>query len=125
VVVNKKDLPLADDYGDLLSTIPHITISAKTGEGILDLESLVLETIFSGKVTTSSEPIASNPRHRDAFRRALHHIGEAQEALTQGLSSDLIAIDVSEAVDALGEITGETASEDLLESIFSRFCIGK
>jgi len=125
VVVNKSDLPRASGHAQVLPEAPHVSLSAETGEGVPNLESLVLETIFAGKVTTGNEPIASNPRHRDVFRRALAHVLEAQEALSQGLPADLIAIDVAEAVNALGEITGETASEDLLDTIFGSFCIGK
>ena len=125
VVVNKSDLPAASGHAQLLPEAPHVSLSAKTGDGIPELESLILETVFSGKVIASNEPIASNPRHRDLFRRALVHVQEAQGALSEGLPADLVAIDVSEAVNALGEITGETASEDLLDRIFGSFCIGK
>ena len=125
VVVNKSDLPAASGHAQLLPEAPHIWLSAKTGAGIPRLESLLVETIFSGNVVVSNEPIASNPRHRDVFRRALDHVREAQGAVSQNLPVDLVAIDVSEAVNALGEITGETASEDLLDRIFSEFCIGK
>jgi len=125
VVVNKSDLPAASGYAELLPEASHVSVSAKTGDGIPNLESLVVETIFSGSVIASNEPIASNPRHRDVFRRAMGDIAEAEEALSQGLPADLVAIDVSEAVNALGEITGETASEDLLDRIFGEFCIGK
>jgi len=125
VVVNKSDLPPATDHAELLPEAPHVAVSAKTGAGIPDLESLVLDTIFSGSVVASNEPIASNPRHRDLFRRALEHVKEAQRALAEGLPDDLVSIDISEAVNALGEVTGETAGEDLLDSIFSSFCIGK
>ena len=125
VVVNKSDLPPASGHAQLLPGAPHVSLSAKTGDGIAALESVILETIFSGEVSASNEPIASNPRHRDVFRRALGHVQEAEEALSQGLPTDLVSIDVFEAVSALGEITGETASEDLLDRIFGDFCIGK
>jgi tRNA modification GTPase len=125
VVVNKSDLPHAENHASLLPAAPHVAISALTGAGIPDLEELLVETVFQGHITLSDEPVASNPRHRDLFRQAREHILQAQEALTQRLPSDLVAIDVSEAVNALGEVTGETASEDLLNTIFSSFCIGK
>jgi len=86
-----------------------------------------VETVFSGSITLSDEPLVSNPRHRDLLRRAREQVVEAQGAcpqLDRGLPSDLVAIDVTEAVNALGEITGETASEDLLERIFANFCVG-
>lgn len=125
VVVNKSDLPSASDYAALLPDAEHIEVSALTGDGIPDLEALLVEAVFSGRIVLSDEPVASNPRHRDSFRRALQHVTDAQEASRQHLPVDLMSIDVSEAVFALGEVTGETASEELLDSIFGRFCIGK
>ncbi|NLX37244.1 MAG: tRNA uridine-5-carboxymethylaminomethyl(34) synthesis GTPase MnmE, partial [Chloroflexi bacterium] len=71
------------------------------------------------------DPLTSNPRHRAAFARALDHVTLALEAAQAGWFGDLVAIDVGEAVFILGEITGETASEDLLATIFGQFCIGK
>jgi len=125
VAVNKSDLPPASGHDRLLPEAPHVRLSAKTGQGIPDLELQVLETVFSGRVIARNQPVASNPRHRDLFRQALERVEEAGEALARGLPADLVAIDVAEAVNALGEITGETASEDLLDRIFSDFCIGK
>jgi len=128
VVVNKSDLPSVSSYAELLPAAPHIAISALTGAGIPDLETLLVETVFSGSITLSDEPLVSNPRHRDLLRRAREQVVEAQGAcprLDRGLPTDLVAIDVTEAVNALGEITGETASEDLLERIFANFCVGK
>lgn len=125
VVVNKSDLPPASDYAALLPEARHIAISALTGAGLPDLEGLLVETVLSGQVTASDEPLVSNPRHRELLRRAREQILEAQRAWGQGLPPDLVAIDLTEAVEALGEITGETASEELLERIFANFCIGK
>ncbi len=125
VVLNKSDLPLLCPGDHLLSAAPHLRVSARTGAGIADLEALLLEMIFSGQVPASSEPIASNPRHRELFRQAHQHLAEAQQALARCLPADLVAIDVSAAIGALGEITGETADEELLERIFADFCIGK
>jgi len=136
VVVNKSDLPSASDYAALLPAAPHIAVSALAGAGIPDLEALLVETVFSGHITLSDEPLVSNPRHRDLLRRAREQVVVARGACLRpnqgpapdrdrGVPSDLVAIDVTEAVNALGEITGETASEDLLERIFANFCIGK
>jgi tRNA modification GTPase len=130
VVVNKSDLPPAHDYGHLLPNAPHIALSAHTGQGIPLLEEALAGAILSGQVSGDGaraidSPLASNPRHRELFRRALEHVCDALAAQTQGLPGDAVAIDVTEAVAALGEITGETAGEDLLDTIFGKFCIGK
>jgi len=125
VVVNKSDLPPASDYATLLPEAEHIAVSALSGAGIPALEKLLVETVFSGQIALSDEPLVSNPRHREILRRAREHILEAYRARQEGRTTDLLAIDVTEAVNALGEITGETASEELLERIFANFCIGK
>jgi len=125
VVVNKSDLPPASDGRDLLPGAPHVHLSALTGDGLPALEETMLQVVLSGQVATSDAPVSSSPRHCELFRRALEHVLEAQCALGEGLPEDLVAIDVTEAVAALGEVTGETVAEDLLEAIFSEFCIGK
>ncbi len=128
VVVNKCDLPAsvgANAAMSLLPSAPHVRISALTGEGIEDLEAVILEKVLGGQVSTSDMPLVSNARHKAALSRAREHVLAAIQGYRNGLSADLVAIDVREAVDALGEITGETATADLLEMIFSQFCIGK
>jgi tRNA modification GTPase len=69
--------------------------------------------------------MVTHPRHKEALGRALDHVRAARVAHRDGQLIDLLAIDVSSAVNALGEITGQTASEDLIEAIFGTFCIGK
>jgi len=133
VVVNKCDLlcphpsPLPGGEGNdtLLPTARRCYVSALTGEGIPALEEAVVELVFGGTVTTADTPLVSNPRHQASLKRALDHVQAAEGGQLGGLSPDLLAIDVREAVEALGEITGETVTEDLLEAIFSNFCIGK
>jgi tRNA modification GTPase len=125
VVANKCDLPQLELATGLLPSVPRLRVSALTGEGIEALEEAVVELVFGGAVTTADTPLVSNPRHQASLKRALDHVQAAEGGHLGGLSSDLVAIDVREAVDALGEITGETVSEDLLEAIFSNFCIGK
>jgi tRNA modification GTPase len=125
VVVNKNDLPQVELPADLLPPGPRLSVSALIGEGIQVLEDAIVELVLGGAVTAAETPLVSNPRHQASLNRALDHVGAAEGGHLGGLSPDLVAIDVREAVDALGEITGETVSEDLLEAIFSNFCIGK
>jgi tRNA modification GTPase len=125
--LNKTDLVRPGEGRDLSSVIvaPAISISALTGQGIGALEAAIVETVLSGQVTASDVPVVSNPRHKERLSRALEHVGAALVAARAGLTFDLVAIDLAAAVDALGQITGQTASDDLLESIFGHFCIGK
>jgi len=125
VIVNKCDLPLATEARQLLPRRPHLCVSALTGQGLEALEEAIVETIFAGQIVASDAVLVSSPRHKQAIQQALEHVAAAQVALAQGLPADLVSIDVTAAVNALGEITGETAHEDMLAAIFSRFCIGK
>jgi tRNA modification GTPase len=125
LVVNKLDLPQALVPPDFLATAARQNVSALTGAGIEALEDAIVELVFGGKVTGADTPLVSNPRHQALLRRALDHVHGAEGGHLDGLGPDLVAIDVREAVEALGEITGESAAEDLLDAIFSNFCIGK
>jgi len=80
---------------------------------------------MGGEITTADTPLVSNPRHKALIQQSLDFTQAAIIAQQQNISPDLVAIDVRGAVDALGEITGETVTEDLLDTIFSKFCIGK
>jgi tRNA modification GTPase len=126
VVQNKIDLSDGTpDCGSILPNAPHIETSALTGMGQDRLEDTIVETVFSGQVTASEAPMVTNPRQKAALNRALEHLAAALTAWRSGLTADLVAIDLTGAVNALGEITGQTVSDDLLETIFGSFCIGK
>ena len=134
VVINKCDLAQAEEAIEALTmrstqaslpAAPRLSVSALTGVGIEALEEAIVELVFGGTVTTADTPLVSNSRHQASLTEALDYVRAAERGHSDGLSPDLVAIDVREAVDALGEITGETATEDLLEAIFSNFCIGK
>jgi tRNA modification GTPase len=125
LVVNKTDLPVRSRFGDLLPSARRVELSALTGEGLAELEQAIVELIFSGEVIASNTALVTNPRHKQALEAALGHVRSAMQADGDGSPVDLIAIDLTAAVNALGEITGETATDDLLEIIFSEFCVGK
>ncbi|MBN1580262.1 MAG: tRNA uridine-5-carboxymethylaminomethyl(34) synthesis GTPase MnmE [Anaerolineae bacterium] len=125
VVINKTDLPVIVDARPLLPHAPRVEISALTGEGIQALEKAINDIVFAGQVVTSDTTLVSNPRHQDVLRRARDHAEHAMQAHQRDMPADFISIDVTAAANILGEITGETASDTLLETIFSRFCIGK
>jgi tRNA modification GTPase len=125
LVVNKSDLPPREAFPELIPASPRVHLSAKTGAGLPTLEATMLSMALDGRLQTSVAPLTANPRHRAAFQRAQQHVAAALSAAAQSVYGDLMAIDVTEAVVALGEITGETASEDLIATIFGQFCVGK
>ena len=128
IVGNKVDL--ADDGGDRLAdfagAIPRVKVSARNGSGLDALARQVRELITGGKaVSAGDQPIITRARHYNALQQGREHLEEAIAAWERGLPADLIAIDLWAAISSLGEITGATAREDLVDRIFSEFCIGK
>jgi tRNA modification GTPase len=128
LVLNKVDQPALLDPAPILETHPLIRatveVSAETGSGINELAGAVAQTLLAGSPLTGVA-LVTNPRHRDALERAAGEVRDALSGLEIGLPIDLVAVHLTVAVQALGEITGETVGEDLLNEIFSRFCIGK
>jgi tRNA modification GTPase len=100
-----------------------IPISAKNKIGIEKLIGKLVE--FAGEQKVSDRTLVSNLRHYEALNRALTFVKNSEKALSDGISTDLVAIDIRGALYHLGEITGEISTEDVLGSVFSRFCIGK
>ncbi|MCL5265084.1 MAG: tRNA uridine-5-carboxymethylaminomethyl(34) synthesis GTPase MnmE [Chloroflexi bacterium] len=128
VVINKSDLPQRIDVEEtkrILGDRPLVRASTVSGDGLADVEEMIVGAVLRGKAAASDSLLVSNPRHKEALGRALSHLESAEASVQRGLPADFIAIDLSSAADALGEITGETVTEDLLETIFSKFCIGK
>jgi tRNA modification GTPase len=124
VVLNKIDL-LREVPACPFPDLGCVPVSALTGQGLTALEKALLGTVFGGHVLASDAPLVASLRHKEALNRALDHLRAAIAAHHGGLTADLVAIDLTAAVNALGEITGQTASDDLLETIFGEFCIGK
>ncbi len=137
VVVNKTDLLREDDAGDLLDKIrrwveknvsgnpPVIGTAAPSNEGITELEDLIVETVMAGGVACAEGAVVSNVRHSRALEESRLSLQHCLRTVESGLPLDFISIDLRAAVDALGRITGETATEDVIDRIFSDFCIGK
>jgi len=130
VILNKSDLPQRLAEADAIARWPGAPVahtSMVTQDGLDQLEEQVRALALAGqaKPTAGEEALVTHTRHRDALRRAAEHLSGALETLNQGLPLDFVAIDLHGAANALGEITGETATEDLLERIFQDFCLGK
>jgi tRNA modification GTPase len=107
-----------------------IGVSAVTGTGEAELVGAIKQALVGGLEVASGTAVPSgvrigSRRHRDALVRAAAAIADAEVAIETGEPVDVVAIDIAEALEALGEITGETTSEDILESLFCNFCVGK
>ena len=116
--------PCAIDMDALHQRFPSAScISAKSGEGI-DALTEQIEAIFGGKSSFSGE-LLTNARQAEAVGRALEAVRSAADALEMGLTPDAVLTDAEAALSALGELNGKNIREDLVATIFSRFCVGK
>lgn len=122
VVANKSDLPRRAVFSE---PVQPIWLSCRSGEGFDALRAAI--EVAAGVRLGDAEHagVAVNARHSDALRRTLAGLRAAVAALRSGLSADLVGVDLRLAVAALGEICGKTTTEDLLDLIFSQFCLGK
>ncbi len=128
VVINKIDLDQKIELEEVRENLPNrrITkISATQRIGLDLLEDAITQMVWKGEVLITDEPLITNVRHKDALVKALQAIERTTKGMDKGLGLELIAIDIKEAFDSLGEIVGEVVTEDLLDRIFSEFCIGK
>lgn len=124
IIVNKMDASNTHAVKKCFEQYDYLTISAKTGEGVEALKHHLLGLVQMGKLH-NNDTIITNARHYDALRQALDNIQKVQHGLQTGLSGDLLAIDIREALHHFGRITGEISTDDLLGNIFANFCIGK
>lgn len=124
-VCNKVDTLQNDIIEKLKNEVLNVLfISARNGEGVEALKEKLYTSVETG-VLRGDNVIVSNSRHYDALLKALEEIQKVKEGIEIGISSDLIAIDIRQALFHLGEITGSVTTDDLLGNIFSNFCIGK
>jgi tRNA modification GTPase len=127
-IINKSDLILETEHlkpaCGRQAQNSKLYISAKHKTGIDALIKVLTDLSFTGKLATN-QTIVSNARHFDALNQALNSINEVSTGLENQLSSDLLSIDIRQALYFLGEITGEVTNDDLLGNIFANFCIGK
>ena len=129
VVVNKIDAvkrPVDQEKLDELSgKLPVVYVSALNGTGLEKLREAITEKVFKGVVLRPEEVVVSRVRHREAVARFVKSVEAAIDGLTSGLPDDLVSLDLRAGAGALGEITGETVTEDVVEGIFRDFCVGK
>ena len=125
IIANKIDKIDDIQLAEMQAQIPDIKLlSAKTGFGVEQLKNSLLNLINTGALR-NNETIVTNARHYDALLKALEEIQKVKHGLESGLSGDLLAIDIKQALYHFGEITGEITNDDLLGNIFANFCIGK
>ncbi len=124
VVLNKNDLSPELDHSNI-NSCHTISISSITGNGIESLKDAIRVSVWDGEVTSEMLEVMINSRHQEALNRAKTSLEAALSQLQSGLTLDLIAVDLRISTNAIGEIVGKTTTEDLLDSIFSTFCIGK
>ncbi|MBM4461963.1 MAG: tRNA uridine-5-carboxymethylaminomethyl(34) synthesis GTPase MnmE [Chloroflexi bacterium] len=123
VTANKCDLPQQAVLRGLRWEV--VRISALTGEGLVQLEERMVDLALGGGVLVSDGLLVQNVRQKEALERAERSLSQALSGIAAGTPDDFITIDLGVAASALGEITGETVQDDLLEAIFSKFCVGK
>jgi len=122
VIRNKMDLPARLE---LPAGVPVLDVCCLTGKGLESVKEAIKEKIWAGEIQSEMWQVMINARHQEALQRAREAIERTLAALQGGLGLELAALDLRIGVNAVGEIVGKTATEDLLDTIFSQFCIGK
>jgi tRNA modification GTPase len=120
LLLNKSDLSEHRDWKNLEA----LRVSCATGQGLPELEDEILARITRQNLRPESA-IAINTRHRDCLRRALESCNRADAAMRDGLSSEYVVVDLKDALRAVGEVIGSIGVDEILDSVFSQFCIGK
>jgi len=128
IVVNKADLPQMLEKGELASLVPNTPItcvSTVDESGLHDLKSAIREMVLHRDSVQADPVFVTKVWQKNAIRKAMESLQYAQESIQIGMPTELIAVDLRGALNSLGEITGENASQAILDQIFARFCIGK
>ena len=127
ILLNKTDLSTVVRKSDVeeLITKPMIEISAKEEKGIHELETILKEMFYHGEISFNDEVYITNIRHKAALNDAYHSLEKVNESIINQMPEDFFTIDLMDAYESLGSITGETIGEDLVNEIFSKFCMGK
>ena len=127
VIYNKTDLESAVDIKELKEKTgsPVIPVSVVEETGITELEETIKKMFFRGEISFDDEVYITNARHKTALEEALESLKMVGESIETGMSEDFFSIDLMSAYESLGKIVGESVGEDLVNEIFSRFCVGK
>lgn len=128
VLLNKTDLPNvynSDDLAKILRNKKIINTAIAKGEGIEELEKTIVDMFYSGDVEVKDEVMVTKLRHKDQLLKAKKNIVDAINGIELNVPLDCIEVDVKNCWTNLGEISGDTVSEDIIDKVFSEFCIGK
>ena len=127
ILLNKTDRPPAVSEEDIrcITDKRVIKTSMLDGTGLDQVEDFIYDLVYSGGLGSRSTVMITNNRHKQALIRADQHLAEALKALDASMPLDMVSIDIRNAWEAMGEITGESLTENLVDRIFAEFCLGK
>lgn len=128
VLINKNDLGQKIDAHEIRDAMPGVRViqtSLIKGEGITEIENTIEELVYGGRISQKESLMVNNVRHIELLNRAADSLQDAYTMADAGEALDFIEVDVKNAYELLGEITGETVSDDIISEVFSRFCLGK
>lgn len=123
--IDEKNEGLENDINIKQTNKPVIKISAKTKEGIEDLYEQILKMFKLNEIEINDGEVITNIRHKNQIRKAIDALKQAKQGLKIKIPIDIIAVSLKESIEDLSEITGENVSEDIINNIFSKFCLGK
>lgn len=124
ILINKSDIG-SNFYDEYTKDCEIIKISTKNNDGIDALAESISRIYNLGELSKNSGGIITNMRHKSALINAEQSLDKAVNAIDAGMPSDIVSIDINDAIDVLGEIVGATVSEDIVDAIFHNFCVGK
>lgn len=128
VLINKTDLPVQLELDEVMARMAGrrvLRISVLEGTGLDELEQAIVDMVYAGETAPSDSAFVSNVRHVAALRHARQRLADALATISAGMPPDFVVVDLRAAWEKLGEITGETVGDDIIDQIFARFCIGK
>ena len=128
ILLNKTDLDQVLDRDAIVSrfgNVPVLPISALYGDGLEELEEVIRHMFFAGELSFDGQVMITSLRQKKSLEKAQESLHLVEEGILMGMPEDLLTIDLMNSADALGEITGESLREDLVDEIFSQFCMGK
>lgn len=123
--IDEKDNGLENDINIKNVNKPVVKISAKTKEGLEDLYEQILKMFKLNEIEINGGEVITNIRHKNQIRKSIDDLEQAKKGIEIKMPIDVVAVSLKEALEDLSEITGENVSEDIINNIFSKFCLGK